>query len=103
MTSFGDAFLDDYFAECDEHFAAIRHALLTLEQSVGHARPNAVTLEELFRGYHSLKGLAGMVEDRRGEMLAHEMESYLRAVRDGGLEPRRQIAEVPLDAAHAVR
>jgi chemotaxis protein histidine kinase CheA len=82
MTSFGDAFLEDYFAECDEHLTSIRQALLTLDRSVG-ASPDDVVVEQLFRGYHSLKGLAGMVEDRRGELLAHEMESYLRAIRDG--------------------
>jgi two-component system chemotaxis sensor kinase CheA len=83
MTSFGDAFLEDYFAECDEHLTSIRQALLALDKSVGAASPDAAVIEQLFRGYHSLKGLAGMVEDRRGELLAHEMESYLRAVRDG--------------------
>ena len=82
MTSFGDAFLEDYFAECDEHLTSIRQALLTLDRSVG-ASPDEAVVEQLFRGYHSLKGLAGMVEDRRGELLAHEMESYLRAIRDG--------------------
>lgn len=83
MTGFGDAFLNDYFAECDEHLAAIRQALLTLEGSVGVARPAPAVIEELFRGYHSLKGLAGMVEDRHSERLAHEMEGYLRAIREG--------------------
>jgi two-component system chemotaxis sensor kinase CheA len=82
MSGFGDAFLDDYFAECEEHLASVRQGLLALEKSVGQARPDSSVTEELFRGYHSLKGLAGMVEDRRGELLAHEMESYLRAVRD---------------------
>jgi two-component system chemotaxis sensor kinase CheA len=82
MSGFGDAFLDDYFAECEEHLASVRQGLLALERSVGQARPDTSVTEELFRGYHSLKGLAGMVEDRRGELLAHEMESYLRAVRD---------------------
>jgi two-component system, chemotaxis family, sensor kinase CheA len=82
MTRFGDAFLEDYFAECEEHLAAVRQALLALESSVGQSNPDTAVTEELFRGYHSLKGLAGMVEDRRGELLAHEMESYLRAVRE---------------------
>jgi two-component system, chemotaxis family, sensor kinase CheA len=82
MSGFGDAFLGDYFAECEEHLASVRHGLLALEKSVGQPRPDTSVTEELFRGYHSLKGLAGMVEDRRGELLAHEMESYLRAVRD---------------------
>ena len=38
-------------------------------------------LEELFRSFHSIKGISGMVELREAEMLAHEMESYLRALR----------------------
>ena len=83
MTTFGDAFLDDYFAESDEHLAAIRHALLELEASIDQDGPPAHVTEELFRAYHSLKGLAGMVEDRHTELLAHEMESYLLALREG--------------------
>jgi two-component system chemotaxis sensor kinase CheA len=83
VSEFSEAFFDDYFAECEEHLASIRQGLLELEDFVGQSRPDPRLTEELFRGYHSLKGLAGMVEDRQGEMLAHEMESYLRALREG--------------------
>ncbi len=83
MTDLRDGFIDAYFAECDEHLTSVRQVLLTLEESVGRARPDRRVTEELFRSFHSLKGLAGMVEDRDAELLAHEMESYLRAVRDG--------------------
>ena len=38
-------------------------------------------LDELFRSFHSIKGISGMVELRDAEMLAHHMESYLRALR----------------------
>lgn len=78
-----DNFLDDYFAEAEEHLAVIRRALLLLEQSIGHARPDAANVEEVFRSFHSLKGIAGMVDHRETEALAHELESYLRALRDG--------------------
>jgi two-component system chemotaxis sensor kinase CheA len=37
----------------------------------------------LFRSFHSLKGIAGMVDHRETEALAHELESYLRALREG--------------------
>lgn len=77
-----DDFLDDYFAEAEEHLAVIRRALLILEQSVGQPRHNAGNLEELFRSFHSLKGIAGMVDHRETELLAHELESYLRAIRE---------------------
>ena len=83
MTDFLDSFLDDYFAEAEEHLAAIRRALLTLEQSVGQRRIDGGILEELFRSFHSLKGIAGMVDHRETEALAHELESYLRALREG--------------------
>jgi two-component system chemotaxis sensor kinase CheA len=80
---FLDRFLDDYYAEVDEHLAAIRRALLSLEGSVGETRPDASVTEELFRSFHSIKGIAAMVEHREAELLAHEMEGYLRAIRDG--------------------
>ena len=83
MTDFLDTFLDDYFAECDEHLTTVRRTLLALESSVGQPRPDPAVTEELFRAFHSLKGIAGMVEHREIEMLAHEMETYLRAIREG--------------------
>ena len=78
-----NSFLDEYFAEADEHLSVIRRALLVLEQSIGQPRPDAANLEELFRSFHSLKGIAGMVDHRETETLAHELESYLRAIREG--------------------
>ena len=73
--------MDDYFAECDEHLATMRRLLLSLDES-RRAQPIAPSmLEELFRSFHSIKGISGMVELREAEMLAHHMESYLRALR----------------------
>jgi two-component system chemotaxis sensor kinase CheA len=83
VTEFRDQFISAYFVECEEHLTSIRRGLLALEGSVGQSRPDPEITEELFRSYHSLKGLAGMVEDRDGELLSHEMEGYLRAIREG--------------------
>ncbi len=76
-------FLDDYFAECEEHLAGVRRLLLALEGSVGRADINRPVLDELFRHFHSLKGISGMVELRQAEDLAHRLEDYLRALRQG--------------------
>ena len=81
-TPFSD-FLDDYFAECDEHLIGVRRLLLALEVSVGRAEIDRGVLDELFRHFHSLKGISGMVELRPAEDLAHHMEDYLRALRQG--------------------
>ena len=76
-------FLDDYFAECDEHLTGVRRLLLALEQSVGRAKINRAVLDELFRHFHSIKGISGMVEFRQAEDLAHRLEEYLGALRKG--------------------
>jgi two-component system chemotaxis sensor kinase CheA len=73
-------FMDDYFAEFEEHLGTIRRLLLALEGSIGRPADPAV-LEELFRSFHSIKGISGMVELREAEMLAHHMESFLRVLR----------------------
>lgn len=74
-------FLDDYFAESEEHLTAVRRVLLALEESIGNAGEESALLEELFRTFHSLKGISAMVDLRDAERLAHELESYLRALR----------------------
>jgi two-component system chemotaxis sensor kinase CheA len=76
-----DGFLNDYFAECDEHLSEARRHLLTLEAALRSPAAQRPPLDDLFRIFHSIKGISGMVELREAEQLAHEMESYLRALR----------------------
>lgn len=80
-TGFFADFLADYFAECEEHLTLARRALLSLENSVNQPQVKRALLDDLFRSFHSLKGNSGMVGLRQAEQLAHEMESYLRALR----------------------
>ena len=79
-------FIDDYFAECEEHFTGLRPLLLLLEQSVGKAAINRQALDEIFRHFHSIKGISGMVELRQAEDLAHRLEDYLRVLRKGDVQ-----------------
>jgi two-component system chemotaxis sensor kinase CheA len=82
---FFDQFLDDYYAECDEHLVLIRRALVALEDEVdAHAIDRAV-LDNLFRSFHTLKGISGMVGLSAAEQLAHHLESYLRELREGSV------------------
>lgn len=74
-------FLDDYYAECDEHLTLVRRHLLVLEAQVGQAVVEQALLDELFRSFHTLKGISAMVGLGAAEQLAHHMESYLRALR----------------------
>jgi two-component system, chemotaxis family, sensor kinase CheA len=74
-------FLDDYFAESEEHVSGARSALLSLESASDQPAQQRRIIDELFRFFHSLKGISAMVELRPAEQLAHGLEDYLRAVR----------------------
>ncbi len=87
-------FMDDYFAESDEHLTAARRILIAATPDTDGVGMTAAALEELFRSFHSLKGLSGMVELRDAELLAHHMESYLRLLR----ERRTTLTSEGLDA-----
>ena len=82
---FINQFLDDYFTECEEHLTVVRRALLNLEQFVDKAQLDTGQLDELFRAFHTIKGISGMVGLSPAEQLAHEMESYLRVLRQGNV------------------
>jgi two-component system chemotaxis sensor kinase CheA len=93
---FADGFMDDYFAEADEHLVAVRRSLLALEGALGSNPPSA-PLEELFRSFHSLKGISAMVELREAELLAHHMEGCLRGVRQGDVRLTTATFDVLVD------
>ena len=82
---FFDQFLDDYYAECDEHLVSIRRSLVILEDEVGAYTVDRTLLDNLFRSFHTLKGISGMVGLAAAEQLAHHLESYLRELREGTL------------------
>ena len=92
-------FMDDYFAESDEHLTAIRRTLLATESS---RDLSAAALEELFRSFHSIKGLSGMVELREAELLAHHMESYLRDLRGKTADLTPQGVSALIEGTHAL-
>lgn len=81
---FFEQFLDDYFAESDEHLRSVRRNILDLEDALtGGREVKKETLNELFRSFHTLKGISAMAGVSAAETLAHFMESYLRLLRDG--------------------
>ena len=83
---FFDQFLDDYYAECDEHLVSIRRSLVILEDEVNQRTVDRTLLDNLFRSFHTLKGISGMVGLGAAEQLAHHLESYLRELREGTVD-----------------
>src|SRR6185295_3018677 len=62
---------------------SIRRALVTLEDEVDTGTVDRTLLDNVFRSFHTLKGISGMVGLSAAEQLAHHLESYLRELREG--------------------
>ncbi len=80
--------MNDYFAECEEHLSSVKKYLLELESSY-----NTDVVQGLYRSFHTMKGLSGMVGYKDAEHLAHHVESYLREL----LKGRAQLSPEGLD------
>jgi len=76
--SFVNQFIDDYYAECDEHLVTVRRVLMTLDEERDRAS-HAKDLAELARALHTLKGLSGMVGYGDAERVAHLIEDWVAA------------------------
>lgn len=85
--------LDDFFTECDEHLTNIRQALVQLEPSIDKAQADLTVVEDLFRNFHSFKGISAIVGLRAAEELAHATEDYLRDLSRG----KRGVSQEGLD------
>lgn len=79
-----DAYADLFRTEAREHLEAMEGALLTLEAG---ADPSA--MDRLFRGLHTIKGMAAAMGYREVERLSHALESRCEPLR-AGREPLRQ-------------
>jgi two-component system, chemotaxis family, sensor kinase CheA len=79
--SFFDQFLDDYFAEAEEHLTSARTSILSIETAGPNKEIDGNTLDELLRNFHSLKGLSAMVGLEEATQLAHHIEDYLKELK----------------------
>lgn len=91
-------FLDDYYAECEEHLIAARQELLYLSRLETGEVPATAAINELFRHFHSVKGLSGMVEVVKAEQIAHHIEGYLRVLRDDAAPVESQAVDLIIDS-----
>src|SRR6476469_2976982 len=86
---FFEQFIDDYYAECEEHLNGARNLMLAIE-AAGTSPVEANVLEELLRNFHSLKGLSAMVGVEEVTQLSHAIENYLRELKQPHAVPSAQ-------------
>ncbi len=71
--------LGDFIVEAREHLGAVELQLVALDQNPGQME----VVHAIFRGFHSIKGLAGFLGLEIVQEVAHEVETVLDLVRQG--------------------
>jgi two-component system chemotaxis sensor kinase CheA len=83
----------DFITESREHLTNIEQRVLILEQEPS----NAEAINSVFRGFHTIKGLAGFLEYAPIQEIAHEVETALNLAREGTLVIRSAFVDVILE------
>jgi two-component system chemotaxis sensor kinase CheA len=73
--------LTDFVSESKEHLTSLELQLLTLDQEPS----NAEAIHAIFRGFHTIKGMAGFLDQDAVRDVAHEVETILDLARNGQL------------------
>ena len=91
--------LGDFVMESREHLVSIESQLLTLESDPSASE----ALNSVFRGFHTIKGLAGFLELWDVQKLAHETETVLDRARSSQWTLPPDAFDVILESADYLR
>jgi chemotaxis protein histidine kinase CheA len=99
MNEFVQTLWQEFAAESDEHLAVLEPLLVRL----GSAEGEAGDVARLFRGFHSLKGLARAMALYGMEAVAHRAENLLGLVRDSGVVMSEPMLDGLLEAVDSLK
>ena len=85
---------DEFIAEAQEIIEGLSRDLLLLDQAQKDGRDEPALLNEVFRGVHTLKGIAGMFGFPRVGGVAHGLEDLLDDLRLGRLDLTPEVLDV---------
>ncbi|GMW01768.1 MAG: hypothetical protein AMXMBFR84_29050 [Candidatus Hydrogenedentota bacterium] len=91
--------LAEFVTEAMEHLENAEVALLALETNPDDAE----SLDAVFRAFHTIKGVAGMLHVDAVQALAHESENLLDKVRRGEIPVQASVMDVALRAVDFLR
>lgn len=99
MNDFVETLWQEFGAESDEHLSTLEPLLVRL----GTAEGEAGDVARVFRGFHSLKGLARAMSLHGMEAVAHRTENLLGLVRDGGAAMTEPMLDGLLEGVDALK
>jgi two-component system chemotaxis sensor kinase CheA len=86
--------LNDFILESKEHLTSIELQLLMLDQDPG----NAEAIHAIFRGFHTIKGMAGFLDLDAVREVSHEVETILDLARNGALQITGSVIDCILES-----
>ncbi|UCC98418.1 MAG: chemotaxis protein CheA [Phycisphaerales bacterium] len=89
----------DFITEAIEHIESVEAGLLELESKPGDTE----VLNKIFRGFHTIKGMAGFLNLADIGSLAHSAENLLDMARKGNLALAGENTDVVLEAADMMK
>ncbi|HEY1796732.1 MAG TPA: ATP-binding protein [Stellaceae bacterium] len=99
MTSLADTLWHEFAVETEEHLMAVETLLAR-----GDAEPvDAAEISELFRSFHSIKGISRAMEVLGMEAVAHHAENLLGLVREGKVALTPPLTDMLLNAVDALK
>ena len=99
MDTLADTLWQEFAVETEEH-------LQTVEPILSHGEPERIgapDIAQLFRSFHSVKGLARALDVLGMEGVAHHAENLLGLVRDGRAALTPDIADLLLQSVDALK
>lgn len=94
-----DAYRDAFLAESADYLQSVTDGLLALESDPSAREP----IETVFRGAHSLKGMAAAMGYTRTADLTHSMENLMDHVRRGDIAAERDVVNLMLAAVDLLK
>ncbi|HSA07061.1 MAG TPA: chemotaxis protein CheA [Candidatus Gastranaerophilales bacterium] len=94
-----EEFLNDFIQEATEHIENIEINALILEKEPG----NEEVINSLFRSYHTVKGLAGFVDQDLIGKIAHQTETLLDGCRKKTIKANKNIVDIILTSSDYIK
>ena len=96
---FDNEFLEDFIVEASEHIENIEMNILSFEKDP----ENEELIHSMFRSFHTIKGLAGFVEQNLIEDIAHKTETLLDCCRKKTIKADKNIANIILISSDYIK
>ena len=99
MDNFADTLWREFVVESEEHLQAVEPMLARADPQ----QSSAADIAQLFRSFHSVKGLARAMDVLGMEGVAHHAENLLGLVREGRAALKPELADLLLQSVDALK